>query len=111
MSVQQHLSLINKQVNTVKDIPSSVFIEVFANHLKKSNKFKIPDVSEIDWQTARIKAGAFCQFLILPMISNLIIFNTRSGPNTLRLPASRNCPPTPRTGSTPALPPSLTNST
>ena len=43
--MQQHLSLINKKVNTVKDIPAKEFIEVFANHLKKINKFKIPDVS------------------------------------------------------------------
>jgi small subunit ribosomal protein S19e len=27
----------------VKDIPAREFIEVFANHLKKLNKFKIPD--------------------------------------------------------------------
>ena len=45
--LQQHLSLINKKVNTVKDIPAREFIEVFANHLKKSNKFKIPDVSAL----------------------------------------------------------------
>lgn len=41
--MQQHLSLINRKVNTVKDVPSREFIEVFANHLKKSNKFVIPD--------------------------------------------------------------------
>jgi len=41
--LQLHLSLINKNVSTVKDVPSREFIEVFANHLKKSNKFSIPD--------------------------------------------------------------------
>ena len=43
--MQQHLSLINKHVNTVKDVPAKEFIPVFAQHLKQINKFKIPDVS------------------------------------------------------------------
>ena len=43
--MQQHLSLINKHVNTVKDVPAHEFIQVFAQHLKQINKFKIPDVS------------------------------------------------------------------
>lgn len=29
----------------VKDVPAKEFIEAFAKHLKKGNKFKIPDVS------------------------------------------------------------------
>ena len=43
--MQQHLDLINKHVNTVKDVPAHEFIQVFAQHLKQINKFKIPDVS------------------------------------------------------------------
>ena len=43
--MQQHLSLINKHVNTVKDVPAREFIKAFASHLKQINKFKIPDVS------------------------------------------------------------------
>ena len=43
--MQQHLSLINKHVNTVKDVAAKDFIQVFAQHLKQINKFKIPDVS------------------------------------------------------------------
>ena len=43
--MQQHLSLLNKHVNTVKDVPAHEFIQVFAQHLKQINKFKIPDVS------------------------------------------------------------------
>merc|ERR1719163_1044355 len=43
MSMEQHLSLINRHVNTVKDVPAHEFIEVFAQHLKKGNKIKIPD--------------------------------------------------------------------
>ena len=43
--MQQHLSLINKHVNTVKDVPAREFIKVWAKHLKQLNKFKIPDVS------------------------------------------------------------------
>merc|ERR1712048_588986 len=51
--MEQHLSLINKKVHTVKDIPSKEFIEVFANHLKKLNKFKIPDWAQY------VKTGCF----------------------------------------------------
>lgn len=29
----------------VKDVPAKEFIEAFSKHLKKGNKFKIPDVS------------------------------------------------------------------
>lgn len=31
----------------VKDVPAKEFIEAFAKHLKKGNKFKIPDVSVV----------------------------------------------------------------
>ena len=51
--MQQHLDLINKHVNTVKDVPAHEFIQVFAQHLKQINKFKIPDVSR-----AALSAGA-----------------------------------------------------
>lgn len=44
--MQTHLSLINRHVNTVKDVPASEFIQEFANYLKNSNKFKIPEVSK-----------------------------------------------------------------
>ena len=38
------MSLINRGPGVnVKDVSSRVFIEAFANHLKKGNKFKIPD--------------------------------------------------------------------
>jgi len=43
--MQQHLSLLNRHVNTVKDVPAREFIQVFAQHLKQASKFKIPDVS------------------------------------------------------------------
>ena len=43
--LQQHLALINTHGNTVKDVPAKEFIEVFAKHLKKGNKIKMPDVS------------------------------------------------------------------
>ena len=29
----------------MKDVPAKEFIESFAKHLKKGNKFKVPDVS------------------------------------------------------------------
>ena len=39
------MSVINKHGSvTVKDVAAKEFIEVFAKHLKKSNKFKIPEV-------------------------------------------------------------------
>ena len=44
--MQQHLSLINRHVNTVKDVPAREFIKAFAAHLKQNNKFKIPAVSD-----------------------------------------------------------------
>jgi hypothetical protein len=44
--MQQHLTLINKHVNTVKDVPAREFISAFAQHLKQASKFRIPDVSE-----------------------------------------------------------------
>ena len=38
------LSAINKSHGiNVRDVQAKVFIEAFANHLKKGNKFKIPD--------------------------------------------------------------------
>jgi len=43
--MEQHLSLLNKHVNTVKDVPAREFINAFAQHLKQTSKFKIPDVS------------------------------------------------------------------
>ena len=45
--MQQHLDLINKHVNTVKDVPAREFIQAFAQHLKQASKFKIPDVSVV----------------------------------------------------------------
>eukprot|EP00806_Schmidingerella_arcuata_P005287 Macronucleus_5812.p1 GENE.Macronucleus_5812~~Macronucleus_5812.p1 ORF type:complete len:165 (+),score=74.51 Macronucleus_5812:1-495(+) len=44
--MQQHLSLLNKHVNTVKDVPAREFISAFAQHLKQASKFKIPDWSK-----------------------------------------------------------------
>jgi len=44
--MEQHLSLINKHVNTVKDVPAREFIQAFASHLKQNPKFKIPDWSK-----------------------------------------------------------------
>merc|ERR1719389_897497 len=41
--MEQHLALINTVGTTVKDVPAKEFIEVFANHLKKGNKIKMPD--------------------------------------------------------------------
>merc|ERR1719362_1799859 len=37
-TMEQHLSLINRHVNTVKDVPALEFIEVFANHLYMRKK-------------------------------------------------------------------------
>ena len=64
----------------MKDVPSRVFIEAFANHLKKGNKFKIPDVCYI-------------------LIKNY----KYSGLARLRLPASRSWLHMTQTGSTPEL--------
>merc|ERR1712195_165324 len=43
ISMEQHLALINTVGTTVKDVPAKDFIEVFAKHLKKGNKIKIPE--------------------------------------------------------------------
>lgn len=45
-SWQIQLAVINaSNAVSVKDVPAREFIEAFAKHLKKGNKFKIPDVS------------------------------------------------------------------
>ncbi len=44
---QVELSVINANGSvTVKDVAAKDFIEAFSKHLKKGNKFKIPDVSD-----------------------------------------------------------------
>ena len=44
---QVELSVINANGSvTVKDVPAKDFIEAFSKHLKKGNKFKIPEVSD-----------------------------------------------------------------
>jgi ribosomal protein S19E (S16A) len=74
--MQQHLSLINKHVNTVKDVPAHDFIQVFAQHLKQINKFKIPDVSHKDGTNAkRSRTGASAQMRVFALVV-LSIFRT-----------------------------------
>ena len=47
ITLQQHLALINKNVRTVKDVPAHEFIAKLAEHLKKNNRIKMPNVSEV----------------------------------------------------------------
>lgn len=94
--LQIQLSVINASgAVTVKDVAAKEFIEAFSKHLKKGNKIKMPDVS---------------QLLSSSMIfNNIIIFI--SGVNTLRLLASRTSLLMTLTGCTLELPQLLTNST
>jgi len=74
--MQQHLTLLNKHVNTVKDVPAREFITVFAQHLKQASKFKIPDVSAATQvQAPRCARRRVLLVFALPVI-NKIIFNT-----------------------------------
>jgi len=73
--MQQHLSLLNKNVNTVKDVPAHEFIVSFAQHLKQASKFKIPDVSvkfATGWAATQMRAftdGTMFRFSLLQMIN------------------------------------------
>ena len=77
--MQQHLSLLNKHVNTVKDVPAHEFIQVFAQHLKQINKFKIPDVSATlsyteDNENARLHQMCASGVLLLVNLSQFLQF-------------------------------------
>jgi hypothetical protein len=61
-------SLINNSgAVTVKDVSAKEFIDSFSKHLKKGNKIKMPDVSDLHLKSQCLILSIIFMYIVVPV--------------------------------------------